>query len=144
MRDSDERADKERKQSEEERRKSKDIPGQVFIGVVDCSSLPSSSDDDDDGVSMMFDRSALVLDAVPGGSLDLKILYPALVGFGNSTGRGRRAALAKYGEKLDFCTRGTACCSLRVQSRTIGRSARGSTYVALGTAENEFASLTAY
>ena len=68
---------------------------------VDCSSLVSSREDDDEGVRIIFDRS-VVVDVELGRSLDLKILYPMPVGFGRSRGRGRREILVKYGEKFVF------------------------------------------
>ena len=57
----------------------------------DCSSFPSSKEDDEEGVRIIFERSDVEL----GGSLDLKILYPGPTGFGKSTGRGRSATLFK-------------------------------------------------
>jgi hypothetical protein len=59
----------------------------------------SSRDDDDEGVRIIFDRSAVV---DVGGSFDLKILYPIPVGLGKSSGSGRRGTLVKYGEKFVF------------------------------------------
>ena len=71
--------------------------------------MPSSKEDDDDGVRIILERSVeavvvlmFVIDVDVGGSLDLKILYPTPAGLGKITGRGRKATLAKYGEKLVF------------------------------------------
>jgi hypothetical protein len=83
------------------RRKKNKIECYVFIVVVDCSSFASSREDDDDGVRIIFERSAVV-GVELGGSFDLKILYPTPAGFGKSTGRGRNATLVKYGEKFVF------------------------------------------